>query len=111
MIKKFLCWAVGPLACLGGNVWAGDDVVSELAKYDLKSIAPATSGVGDAAPDKTSAKASVSGSADKSDAKSVDAIEACFRNFGFRGKGGYGGGGYGGGGYGGGGYGGGGNRR
>lgn len=85
MFKKILLLAVAPLALLATSAMASDDVLDEVAKLDVASISDAQISIDDPAAALDIDNLSAQAGGEKSD----QAIEACFRRFGYGGYGGH----------------------
>jgi len=85
MFKKILLLAVAPLALLATSAMASDDVLDQVADLNVASISDASISIDDGL-----ANLDVDSLSDKAGSeKSDEAVEACFRRFGY--GGGYGG--------------------
>lgn len=85
MLKKIL-FAVVPMIFMASAVFAEDDVLKDVANLKASAIKDAEISIDD-----PTANLDVDGLAEKAGTEKTDAIEACFRRFGYGGYGGYGG--------------------
>jgi hypothetical protein len=87
MFKKILLLAVAPLALLATSAMASDDVLDQVANLDVTSISDAKISIDDGL-----ASLDIDGLSEQAGSeKGEQAIEACFRRFGYGSYGGYGG--------------------